>query len=126
MPQDTVEFPTAMPSIIHLRQRCLDKVATAANQPLKFRELLVVGTILSDASGGSRTSIVQYAEQDLDLQRLPRFTILQGWLAPYSLVAQYPTAVIRVARYLLGDTIDQEEDKVDWVALRRIYPHESL
>lgn len=117
----TEAFPDTMPNVVHMRQRALDLIGTTSDTHLSLRETMTVGRICFDELGPF-SELLTYVSQDLDEQRLPRFVVLSGWLAPWGLTSTYPAAVLRIASYLMGDNPD-EEQIVDWDRLKRDFPH---
>ncbi len=135
-----------LPSIHVLRKRAYNAIGSAKDTPLTVRELFTLGQIVRSACPnpydelvddlpgtiesprtGQTYTLGHIIENELDFQynggpRLRRMPVLFGWMAPYGLVSQWPDAIIRVARYLLGDTIEQEERQVDWERARRMHP----
>ena len=137
----------ALPSIYKLRLQAYRLIGSSQDTPLTVRELFTVGSITVEASPnpydgleedlpgtiepttGHAPVLAHIIEEELDHPlvgkphtQLTRMPVIFGWLSPHGLVSEYPTAVLRIARYLLSDTTQEEESRVDWVRARRLYP----
>lgn len=120
--QDTPIFPDGLPSPVNLRLRALERVGKPEEHPLTRREQRTVAWIIqSDASVEDRDCpLVTYVEHDVSGLGLGRYTMIAMWLAPYSrLLSGWPATVIRVARFLLGDTTEEEMSQVPWDKIER-------
>lgn len=114
--------PDRLVSPINLRLRALDLVGSGDDRPLVPREIVTLGAIVGKTLHSQDNALTTYIESEFESLKLPRYTALVSLLAPYGLVGQYPTEVMRMASYLLGDTRQVEEAGVNWTELRRRHP----
>lgn len=118
----TPVIPDAIINVTKLREEALELSQSALNTKITLHERVVIAIIVSRDLGLNHQTLIATIREDLQTWGIPKFTALASWLAPYSLVSQYPATVIRVARYLLGHTRQEEEESIDWVAIRKSYP----
>jgi hypothetical protein len=116
-----LDVPDKLVCVATLREDALDLTFTHRNKAITLRERIVIAILISRELG-HRHHMLDIARADFQDLEMPKFTVLVGWLASYSLVSSYPNAVIRVARYLLGHTAQEEEATIDWAAVRSQFP----
>ena len=120
---NTPNIPTSMINIVKLREEALEQSRLSENnKPITLQERLIVAILVNREYSDPRHPLMDTLREDLQTWEIPKHTALVGWLAPYGLVSTYPNAIIRIARYLLGHTRDQEEATIDWSAIRTQFP----
>lgn len=117
----TFQAPESMTSVVHLRLECLERLKTEQDTPLSLRERLVVAALLA-VHAGSDAGLLTHAMHDFEDSLLPRYVVLSGWLAPWGPVSRHPNAIIKVARYLLGE-YPEAEKLVAWDRVHARYGH---
>jgi hypothetical protein len=115
-------IPAVLVNTAKLRELALERAGTVADQPVTLLERVVVAILVNREVKSPTHPLMDTMREDLQTWNIPKYTALVGWLAPYSLVSQYPSAVSRVAQYLLGTTRDLEHASIDWEAVRYHYP----
>jgi hypothetical protein len=123
MPESS--FPDVMVNPINLRLRALDRVGTFEDTPLTVKESITCGVILR-REAGKQPEFIRDIARDGDEYKIPRMTLMVGLLAPYGVMLKYPSAIIAMCRFLLGDTYDEEIKAVDWAYFRKFYTQEEL
>ena len=121
----TPTVPLAMINVTKLRSDALEQSNLKTNKPVTLQERIVIAVIINreyPTAPKQTHPLLDIMRDDLEVWSIPKYTALVGWLAPYSLVSTYPSAIIRIARYLLGETKEQEESKVDWAAVYQHFP----
>ena len=118
---DTMQVPSEMTNVVHLRLECLERLKSDADMSLSLRERLVVAALLA-VHAGSDPGLLIDAMHDFEDSLLPRYVVLSGWLAPWGPVSRYPNAVIKVARYLMGE-YPEAERLVAWDRVQTRYGH---
>ena len=118
-------IPDALPNQYDLRMRALALVGSELDKPLDLKESLTIGAILRRKAGLQPELFADIA-RDMNEYEIPRFTMLVGLLAPYGLMLKFPSAILAVAKFLLGETRDVEMAKVDWPHFRKLYPGKDL
>lgn len=119
--EDLLKVPESMTSVVHLRLECLERLRSDKDTPLSLRERLVVAALLA-VHAGSDPGLLTHAMHDFEDSLLPRYVVLSGWLAPWGPVSRHPNAIIKVARYLLGE-YPEAEKLVAWDRVHARYGH---
>jgi hypothetical protein len=115
----TFQAPEGMTNVVHLRLECLERVKSDEDKPLTLRERLTVAALLA-VHAGSDSGLLIDAMHDFEDSLLPRYTVLSGWLAPWGPVSKHPNAIIKVARYLMGE-FPEAEKLVAWERVQQRY-----
>jgi hypothetical protein len=118
---DAIQVPSEMTNVVHLRLECLERLKSDEDTPLNLRERLTVAALLS-VHAGSDSGLLIDAMHDFEDSLLPRYVVLSGWLAPWGPVSRHPNAIIKVARYLLGE-FPEAEKLVAWDRVQARYGH---
>lgn len=101
----------SIPDFAQLLVKALERLHQEGLKPFSLLEALTVGHITSlelkpeDALGDRIT-------YEIDYLRLPKFVALVTWLNPFGMVSHHPKLILRIARYLLGYTTQEEEEQL--------------
>jgi hypothetical protein len=95
------------PNFAALLIRAIDNLHSEGMMPFTDMELVVVGHIAALEEGNSY--IGERVVYEVDNLNIPKWVLLVSWLSPFGLSSHHPKMVLRLAKYLLGDTRRQEE-----------------
>lgn len=103
MPASDLQYPNFAALLI----RALDQLNEEGLMPFSEMEQVVVGYIVAMEEGP--TSLGERVVYEVDNLEIPKWAALVSWLSPFGLCAHHPKMILRLAKYLLGDTRRQEE-----------------
>lgn len=107
MSEDQLKYP----DFSRYLQRAIRRLNRDGMIPFSDLELVVVGHI-SSLETEPNDALGDRICYEVDELGLPKLVALVTWLNPFGMVSHHPKLILRLARYLLGETRDEEESQL--------------
>lgn len=91
-------------------QEALKMLYSNGLEPFSYQESLVAGHIIGCYDRDFKTDIGDRLLAEIDDFHIPKYVCLVMWLSPLGLASHAPNLTVRLAKYLLGETREIEEN----------------